>query len=127
MGSFYTACKPLPSKTMKTAWILFAIMAMIVVTNAEFSIDHSYTKRLSHSEQQAIKNFANRAVRNKGFGLDAVDSLREHLNTSSKFKRSGYGWSCFYSRSTLGASIIGSKNISLRDGRKEIYCFEHGA
>ena len=45
---------------MKTAWIFFAIMAMIVVTNATFTINHSDTKNLSQSQQQAIKNFANR-------------------------------------------------------------------
>ena len=43
---------------MKTAWIFFAVIAMIVVTNAEFTIyDYSL---LSYNQRQAIKIFANR-------------------------------------------------------------------
>jgi len=68
--SFNTNCNPKTSKTcivflqMKTAWIFFAIMAMIVVTNAEFtrisSTHHYQTTPLSHSQKRAITNFANR-------------------------------------------------------------------
>ena len=49
---------------MRTASIFFAIVAMIVVTNATFSIrshfHHYQTTPLSHSQKRAITNFANR-------------------------------------------------------------------
>merc|ERR1712018_917153 len=114
--SFNTNCKPQTSKTMKTTWIFFAIMAMIVVTNAtyEYEIRYSKTRGVSLNQQRAIRDYVNDKyllssyVNPTFLGLQISFckyklyrepencAVQNHLNTSSKFKRRHHIWRCGY-------------------------------
>merc|ERR1712012_323201 len=109
MGSFNTNCNPQTSKTMKTTWIFFAIMAMIVVTNAtdEYEIRYSRTRGVSLNQQRAIRDYVNDFspfflglqmgfCEYKLYREPENCAVQNHLNTSSKFKRRHHIWRCGY-------------------------------